>query len=77
MPAYQAYVLGEDGHIKKRIDLTYPDDDTAKERARALVDGRTIELWESHRRIAIFKPDDPMKAGKFIGWLKSCLRRPK
>ncbi|UGA47086.1 hypothetical protein HU230_0014000 [Bradyrhizobium quebecense] len=76
MPAYQAYVLGKDGHIKQRLDLSCPDDDMAKERARSLVDGRTIELWKSDRKLATFEPNDPMKAGTLIGWLKSCLRPP-
>jgi hypothetical protein len=46
MPEYQAYVIGEDGHIKQRIDLVCADDDRAKERAKSLVDGQTIELWQ-------------------------------
>ena len=52
MPEYYAYVIGEDGHIKQRIDLVCADDDTTKERAKALVDGEAIELWQSSHLIA-------------------------
>jgi hypothetical protein len=56
MREYQAYVLGEDGHIQQRIDLVCADDDAAKKRAEALVDGHAIELWQSDRKIATFEP---------------------
>jgi hypothetical protein len=51
---YRAYILGQDGHIQKRIDLFCEDDDAAKERVEALVDGHDVELWQSSRRIATF-----------------------
>jgi hypothetical protein len=60
MGEYQAYVLGEDGHIEQRIDLVCADDDAAREQAASLVDGHAIELWQSDRRIATFEPD-PLK----------------
>jgi hypothetical protein len=52
---YRAYVLGTDGHIQERIDLVCADDDAAKERAKALVDGHDVELWQLDRKIADFK----------------------
>lgn len=76
MREYQAYVIGEDGHIVQRIDLTCADDDAARERAKALVDGRAIELWQSDRKIATFEPD-PLKTEKASGWLNSELLPPK
>jgi hypothetical protein len=76
MREYQAYVLGEDGHIKQRIDLTCADDDAAREQAASLGDGRTIELWQSDRKIATFEPD-PLNTEKAAGWLKSELQPPK
>ena len=54
MGEYQAYVLGEDGHIKQRIDLVCADDDAAKEQARQLVNGHDVELWQLDRQIATF-----------------------
>ena len=76
MREYQAYVLGEDGHIKQRIDLVCADDDAAREQAASLADGHAMELWQSDRRIATFEPD-PLKTEKATGWLKSELQPPK
>ena len=55
MPEYQAYLLGPDGHIQSRIDLHCADDEAAIERAKQLVDGQVVELWQSGRRITTFK----------------------
>jgi hypothetical protein len=51
---YRAYIIGPDGHIQQRIDLLCADDDAAKERARQLVNGHDIELWQRARMIATF-----------------------
>jgi hypothetical protein len=53
---YRAYIVGPDGHIQRRIDLLCADDDAAKERAKALVDGHAIELWQESRKVAQFDP---------------------
>ena len=58
MNEYRAYVMGWDGHILERIDLICADDDAAKERAKTLVDGHDVELWQLDRRIAEFKADE-------------------
>jgi hypothetical protein len=55
MQEYRAYIIGPDGHITERIDLLCADDDAAKERARLLVNGRDIELWQFGRRVETFK----------------------
>lgn len=52
---YRVYIIGPDGHISSRVDLICPDDDAAKERAKALVDGNDVELWQLDRRIAEFE----------------------
>ena len=56
MHGYRAYILGLDGHIQDRIDLFCTNDDEAKERAKQLVDGHAVELWDEARKIAIFAP---------------------
>ena len=56
MHAYRAYVIGPDGLIVHRVDLMVEDDEAAKESAKLLVDGRTVELWDGGRKIADFKP---------------------
>jgi len=63
MPEYQAYVIGDDGHVQQRIDLTCADDDAAKERAKSLMDTLAVELWRSEQKLATFEPD-PLVAGK-------------
>ncbi len=54
MPDYRAYLIDPDGHIQSRIDFTCIDDDNARERAKQLVDGHDVELWELGRKIATF-----------------------
>ena len=55
MQEYRVYVIGPDGHVQDRIDLECADDDAAIERAKQLVDGRDIELWQLARKIATFE----------------------
>jgi hypothetical protein len=54
MQEYRAYVIGPDGHIQRRFDLLCADDDAAKERARQLVNGHDLELWQFDRVVAKF-----------------------
>jgi hypothetical protein len=54
MAEYRAYVVGEDGHFVRSIELVCPDDDTAMEYAKNLVDGHDIELWQGERKIETF-----------------------
>jgi len=56
VPAYRAYLIGSDGLIVERVDLMVEDDEAAKERAKLLVDGRAVELWDGGRKIADFRP---------------------
>ncbi|WP_275186423.1 hypothetical protein [Bradyrhizobium sp. CSA112] len=55
MHAYRAYMIGWNGHIVRRVDIECDDDEAAKERAKLLVDGHDIELWDGGRKIAEFK----------------------
>lgn len=55
MQGYRVYVFGSDGHITGRVEFFCPDDETAKERAKQLIDGHDIELWVSDQRIARFE----------------------
>jgi hypothetical protein len=57
MNDYRVYLMGPDGHIVERIDLLCADDDAAKERAKQLVDGHDVELWQLGRQIAVFKAE--------------------
>jgi hypothetical protein len=54
MPEYRAYLISSNGRIQQRIELVCEDETTAKERAKQLVDGHDVELWQGIRKIAIF-----------------------
>jgi hypothetical protein len=55
MAEYRAYILTPDDHIAKAVDLFCPDDEAAKERAKQLVNGHDVELWQLGRKIETFK----------------------
>ena len=57
MEEYRIYLMDPDGHIVRRVDLLCPNDEAAKERATALVDGHYVELWQRDRRIAAFETE--------------------
>ena len=54
MNEYRAYLMGPDGHIQSRVDLICEHEEEAKERAKQLVDGHDVELWQLGRKIATF-----------------------
>ena len=56
MHDYRVYFLAPDGHITNRVDLFCSDDEAAKERAKQLVDGQVVELWQLDHKIATFEP---------------------
>ena len=55
MAEYRAYILGADGRIASAIDLECDDDELARLKAKQLVDGHDVELWQGTRKIAAFK----------------------
>jgi chromosomal replication initiation ATPase DnaA len=44
MPEYRAYIIGSDGHFQSSVPLICPDDETAKDQAKQLVDGHDVEI---------------------------------
>jgi hypothetical protein len=60
---YRAYVIGLDGHVAMRIDLSCQSDGDARERTRELVDGHAVELWDGARMIQRFEPRTFMANG--------------
>ena len=54
MPEYRAYILDREGHIIRPVDLNCGNDDEAKEKARQLVNGHDVELWQLDRKISTF-----------------------
>jgi len=55
MPEYRAYIVGSNGHIRRRIDFLRQEDDGAKEYAKQLLNGHDVELWQGRRRVATFE----------------------
>jgi hypothetical protein len=57
LSGYYAYFTGDDGHITGRVTILAANDEEAKERAKQLVDGHAVELWQEGRKIATFDPE--------------------
>ena len=55
MQGYRAYTLDKDGHIRDRVEFFCTNEEEAKERAKRLVNGLDVELWQTDHRIAIFR----------------------
>jgi hypothetical protein len=55
MAEYRAYIIGDDGRFIRAVALLCPDDETAKEYAKQLVDGHDVELWQQDRKITTFR----------------------
>jgi hypothetical protein len=55
MAEYRAYIIGADGRFLRAIELVCPDDDSAKQYARQLVDGHDVELWQGDRQVAKYQ----------------------
>jgi hypothetical protein len=56
MPDYRAYIIGSDGEFQESVPLDCADDNVAMMKARKLVDGHHVELWQRTRKIARFGP---------------------
>ena len=55
MADYRAYLLGSDGHFFDVVPLVCETDTEAIEKAKQLVDGHDVELWQLDRKVAEFK----------------------
>jgi hypothetical protein len=51
MAEYQMYIIAPTGQFLRGIELVCPDDESAKDYARQLVDGHDVELWQKDREI--------------------------
>jgi hypothetical protein len=54
MADYRVYVIGSDGHFYRSVPLDCPNDAEAAERAREILDGHDVELWQLDRKVARF-----------------------
>jgi hypothetical protein len=55
MPDYRAYIIGIDGHFVDFEPLVCTDDAEATEKAKRLVDGHDVELWEGARLVVVLQ----------------------
>jgi hypothetical protein len=53
MPEYHAYIIGSDGRFYRSVPLDCADDAEAMERAKDLLDGHDVELWQLDRKVAM------------------------
>jgi hypothetical protein len=56
MPNYRAYIIGSDGGFQESVPLDCADDNMAMMKAKQLVGGHHVELWQRTRKIARFEP---------------------
>jgi hypothetical protein len=54
MAEYRAYLIGSDGHFYDVVPLICEVDAEANVKAKQLVNGRDVELWQLDRKIATF-----------------------
>ena len=59
MEGYRAYILGPDGVVQNRIDLSCDNDAEATRLAKQLVDGHDVELWQLGRFVGKFTAPAP------------------
>lgn len=53
---YSVYVVGDDGHFRKRLDFLCDNDEEAKAHAEQMMDGQAIEVWQAARRVVTLQP---------------------
>jgi hypothetical protein len=58
MDGFFAYIVDDDGNVINRVILTFEKQEDAEERAKSLVDGHDVELWQLDRKIATFRKSE-------------------
>ncbi len=62
MPEYRIYLLDHDGRIARSFALEVGDDPTALEKAEAIREADTVEIWDRARLVArLGTPGHPPK----------------
>jgi hypothetical protein len=60
MPAYRFHLLESDGHIVgPPLVVEFPDDHAVIKAAEAILDGKTIEVWDQERVVIRLAPKQP------------------
>ena len=58
---YRAAFVDQDGRVSFTVLLFAPNDGEAKRKAKTMVDGHGVDLWDGLRFIEHFPPNDPQK----------------
>jgi hypothetical protein len=59
MRNYRVLELRPDGRVTSKFDLSAPDDEAAKERARKVAACPDLELWRNDRKISEWRGPRP------------------
>jgi hypothetical protein len=59
MPEYRFYTIEKSGHVRQ-LPLAHelPSDQAANEKAKKLIDGHDIEIWQGARMVAYLVSDE-------------------
>jgi hypothetical protein len=58
MPVYRFYTITKNGHIDQPpVTRDLPNDKAAHEKAKQVLDGHDIEIWQAARLVAYLVPD--------------------
>jgi hypothetical protein len=63
MPEYRTCKIGSDGHFFEAVPFVCADDAEAMEKAKRLVNGNDVELWDGARKVAAFKNECQKSGG--------------
>ena len=55
MNEYRAFFLDQEGHIFSALGFDAADDEEALQKARRLVDGHDVEVWQLTRKVGLVK----------------------
>lgn len=55
VPIYRVYTFEHNRHIAARAEIDCANDEDATDKAKQLLDGHDIEVWEKDRFVAFFK----------------------
>jgi hypothetical protein len=66
MPDYRAYIIGTDGELQESVPLDCADDNVAMLKAKQLVNGHHIELWQCTRKIPLFEEKTCYRQSIFV-----------
>ncbi|KJC37028.1 hypothetical protein UP09_27565 [Bradyrhizobium sp. LTSP885] len=77
MIEYRAYIIGSGDLILRRLDFECPNDDAANARAKSLVNGHGVELWQGTRKVGRFEHKPEKASGPMTHKIPGGRMNPK